>query len=335
MKAIRFEKFGVPAEVLAVAETPELQPARGEVRVRMKLAPINPSDLMTIRGEYGRRPAMPATPGYEGCGVVDAVGGGLIAKFRGLKPGRRVAVLHGAGGSWQQSVVLSARHVVPAPDDIPDEQIASFFVNPATALIMTQRVLQVPRGGWLLQTAAGSALGQMVIRLGKHLGFKTINLVRRAEQIAELKKIGADEVIALPDENYLERVHALTGEGVRYAIDCVGGTMGLEAAKALAPGGRLLLFGTLSSEPIPLPSRLLIAGQKSIEGFWLSDWVKGQGVLSMLKLFREINSLLRAGVLTTPVQEIFPMDRIGDAVRAAEKGARQGKILLRFDGETA
>jgi NADPH2:quinone reductase len=330
MKAIRFDRFGNPAEVLASAEVPELQPARGEVRVRMKLAPINPSDLMTIRGEYGRLPTLPAVPGYEGYGVIDAVGGGLLAKFRGLKPGRRVAVLHGAGGSWQQSVVLSARNVVPVPDDVPDEQVASFFVNPATALIMTQRVLQVPRGGWLLQTAAGSALGQMVIRLGKHLGFRTINLVRRPEQIAELKKLGADEVIALPDENYLSRVRALTGEGVPYALDCVGGTMGLEAAKALAPGGKLLLFGTLSGDPIPLPSRVLIGGQKSIEGFWLSDWVKGQGALSMLRLFREIIALLRAGVLTTPVQEIFPMERVGEAVQAAEKGARQGKILLRL-----
>jgi len=331
MKAIRFEKFGNPAEVLALAETPELQPGRGEVRVRMKLAPINPSDLMTVRGEYGRLPALPATPGYEGYGVIDAVGGGLISTFRGLRPGRRVAVLHGAGGSWQESVVLSARNVVPAADDLSDDQVASFFVNPATAIVMTQRVLRVQRGEWLLQTAAGSALGKMIIRLGKHLGFKTINLVRRAEQVAELKSLGADEVIVLPDERYMARVRELTGEGVRHALDCVGGSMGMEASKALAPGGRLVLFGTLSGEPIPLASRALMTGQKSVEGFWLSDWVKSQGVLSMLSLFREITSLLRAGILTTPVQETFPCDKITDAVRLAESPGRSGKILIRFD----
>lgn len=332
MKAIRIERFGPPAEVLQIAETLPAEPARGEVRVRMKVAPINPSDLMTIRGEYGRRPELPAVPGYEGYGVIDAVGGGLVAWLRGLKPGRRVAVLHGAGGTWQQNVVISARQVVPLPDDIPDEQAASFFINPATVLAMTQRVLRVPRGAWLLQTAAGSALGKMVIRLGRHLGFKTLNLVRRASQISELKNLGADEVVALPDPKFLDRVRYLTGEGVPYALDCVGGEMGLEAARALGPGGRLLLFGTLSGEPIVLPSRVLIGGQKSIEGFWLSDWVKSQSVPSMLRLFREIVALLRKGVLTTPVQETFEMSRTAEAVRLAESSGRAGKVLLRLDG---
>jgi len=72
------------------------------------------------------------------------------------------------------------------PSAISDEQAATFFVNPASALVMTQYILKVPRGAWLLQTAAGSALGRMVIRLGRHVGFRTINVVRRKEQAEEL-----------------------------------------------------------------------------------------------------------------------------------------------------
>ena len=114
---------------------------------------------------------MPAiSPGFEGVGVIDAVGPGLF-KFvpHGLRPGRRVAV----PGRYQRQLAgkrgpVRARVAVPIPDDIPDDQAASFFVNPASVLAMVTRVLRVRRGDWLLQTAAASALGKMVIRLGKH-----------------------------------------------------------------------------------------------------------------------------------------------------------------------
>lgn len=329
MKAIVFEQFGNPAEVLQVKEVAAPQPERGQVRVRMLAAPINPSDLLVVRGQYGRLPVLPATPGFEGVGVIDAVGPGLLAKLRGLKPGRRVAVLNGRGGNWQEHVVISAREAVPLHADIPDEQAASFFVNPATALIMTAHVLKVPPGAWLMQTAAGSALGRMVIRLGKHTGFRTINVVRRRDQAEELKKLGGDEVICTDTESIDTRVRDITnGAGVRFALDAVGGSMGLGAVRALGADGCLLVYGTLSGEPIALDPRQLMVGQKRIAGFWLSEWVRRQGVLKMLGLFRKINQLLSAGVLTTPIQAKFPIDRIQEAVRAAETTGRHGKILL-------
>src|SRR5262249_50095719 len=200
MKAILFDRFGPPEEVLQVRDVPQPEVGRGLVRVRMLAVPVNPSDLLYVRGEYGRRPNLPASPGFEGVGVVDPAGPGLLRHLRGLKPGKRVAVLNGTGGNWQQYVVVPARQVVPVPDGIPDEQAATFFVNPATALVMTRYVLQVPRGAWLLQTAAGSALGRMVIRLGKEHGFHTISVVRRREQADELLRLGADAAILSPAE---------------------------------------------------------------------------------------------------------------------------------------
>ncbi|HEX5271398.1 MAG TPA: alcohol dehydrogenase catalytic domain-containing protein, partial [Gemmataceae bacterium] len=182
MKAAIFDRFGVPEEVLQVRDVADPEPGPGEVRVRMSASPVNPSDLLVVRGEYGRLPTLPATPGFEGVGVVEKSGGGLLALVRRLKPGRRVAVIVAGGGAWAQLAVVPARQVIPLPDDIPDEQAAAFFVNPASALAMTRHVLKVPAGEWLLQTAAGSALGRMVIRLGKRHGFRTLNVVRRREQ---------------------------------------------------------------------------------------------------------------------------------------------------------
>jgi NADPH:quinone reductase-like Zn-dependent oxidoreductase len=331
MRALMFERYGEPAEVLQLRDVPEPAPGRGQVRVRMRASPINPSDVMVVRGRYGRLPTLPAVAGFEGVGVIDAVGSGWLAKLRGLKPGRRVAVLNGHGGNWQEAVVISARQVVPVPDDLPDEQVASFFVNPATALAMTRQVLRVPRGAWLLQTAAGSALGRMVIRLAQHDGFRTINVVRRRDAVDELRRLGADEVLSSADEDVPSRVQDITGgAGVPFAIDAVGGPAGLDALRSLGAHGRMLVYGTLSGEPIPLELRTLMAGQKSIEGFWLSEWVRDQGVLAMLRLFRRIIKLLRADVLTTPLGASYPLEDWRKAIQHAEQPGKAGKVLLKI-----
>jgi NADPH:quinone reductase-like Zn-dependent oxidoreductase len=328
MKAVVFERFGDPGEVLEVRDVPVPEPGPGQLRVRMIASPVNPSDLLVVQGRYGRRPKLPATPGFEGVGVVEAVGGGLLGR---LRRGKRVAVLNGSGGNWQEQVIVPARQVVPVPDDVPDDQAATFFVNPASALVMTRWVLKVPAGAWLLQTAAGSTLGRMVIRLGQRHGFHTLNVVRRREQAEELLKAGADAVVCTPAESVEERVRELTGgAGVPFALDAVGGETGTAAVRSLGSGGRMLVYGTLAEEPIQVDPRVLMVGQKRVEGFWLSEWVRGQRMWTMLRLFRRITELLREGVLTSDVGPTFPLEQVRAAVRQAAAPGRSGKVLLRI-----
>jgi NADPH:quinone reductase-like Zn-dependent oxidoreductase len=314
--------------VLQVRDVPPPPaPQRGQVRVRMLLSPVNPSDVLTIQGRYGRQPPLPATPGFEGVGVVEEGRGLLAWRVRG----RRVCVLSGGGpGTWQEQVVVPARQAIPVPSSLSDEQAAMFFVNPASALVMTRYVLRVPAGAWLLQTAAGSALGRMVIRLGRHYGFRTLNVVRRREQADELLKLGGDAVVASDSEKLPERVAALTeSRGVPFALDAVGGVTGAEAVAALGRGGRLLCYGTLSGEPIPLDARALMVGQKRVEGFWLSEWARDQGVVTMLLLLRRLGKLISSGVLASEVGQTFPLEQVKEAVRQAVAPGRQGKVLLR------
>jgi NADPH:quinone reductase-like Zn-dependent oxidoreductase len=196
---------------------------------------------------------------------------------------------------------------------------------------MVRKILRVPNGEWLLQTAAGSALGRMVVRLGKHLGFRTINVVRRKETVEPLRSLGADVVINEADESVEERVRAVTGgEGVRFAIDAVGGTTGSAALRSLGPGGRMLVYGTLADQPLTVSPRTLMVGGKRVEGFWLSEWVRRQSPLGMLALFRDISRLLRAGVLTSEIAASYPLEEITPAVRHALEPGRAGKILLRM-----
>jgi NADPH:quinone reductase-like Zn-dependent oxidoreductase len=327
MKAIVCEEWGAPEQVLHVRDVPPPACGRGQVRVRMLASPINPSDLFMVRGAYGYQPPLPCIPGFEGVGVV-VEGRGLLA-WR--VKGRRVAVLNSQGGNWAEQVVIPARAAVPVPDDIPDEQAATFFVNPASAIVLTQDVLRVPAGAWLLQTAAGSALGRMVIRLGVKHGFRTVNVVRRREQADELTRLGGTAVVVSTEENLAERVKALTGgEGVRCAIDAVGGETASACVRALGRDGRLVLYSNLSGEPVRFDPRALMTGNKRIEGFWLSEWARRQGPLRMLGLFRQIRTLLRDGVATTEVSATFPLDQIQVAVRQAEAPGRHGKVLLRI-----
>lgn len=327
MKAVIFDRCGDPAEVLQVRDVPVPKPASGQVRVRMLASPINPSDLLFVRGLYGAKPVLPGAPGFEGVGIVEESGGGFLGwRIRG----RRVAVLNGVSGNWREQTIVPAHQAIPVPDDLPVEQVASFFVNPATAWVMVEKVLRVPSGAWLLQTAAGSALGRMVIRLGKSQGFRTLNVVRRAEQIAELKAEGADEVVCSTTESLVERVKQIAGGDLRYALDAVGGATGADALACLGKHGRLLVYGALSGQPTPIDPRDLIVGQRTVEGFWLKEWVEEQGLWTKFWLMRRVVKLMRAGVLVTPVGESFPLERIQDAARAADTVGKGGKVLLRI-----
>ena len=294
----------------------------------MLAAPVNPSDLLTVRGQYARLPQLPGTPGFEGVGIVDAAGPGLLGRFL---IGKRVAALNSRTGSWAESAIVAAKQAIPLSKHLSLEQAAMFFVNPATAYVLTRKVLALPSGEWLLQTAAGSALGRMIIRLGKRFGFKTINVIRRPEQVAELQALGGDVVIADAGSRMREQVRSATGgRGVGYAVDAVGGATGAAAAGCLAPGGRLVLYGTLSGEPLPLSPRDLIATSATIEGFWLGDWMAKQNLLGKLILVRTITGLMRDGVLVSDIGQCFPLASIAEAVQTAEKVGRGGKVLLKI-----
>jgi NADPH:quinone reductase-like Zn-dependent oxidoreductase len=327
MKAVVCEAWGEPDRVLHVRDVPAPACGPGQVRVRMLASPVNPSDLFMVRGVYGKQPPLPCTPGFEGVGVVEEGHGILAWRVKG----KRVAVLNSESGNWAEQVVIPARQAVPVPADLTDEQAASFFVNPASAIVMTRDILKVPAGAWLLQTAAAGALGRMVIRLGVKHGFRTLNVIRRREQAEELKRLGATAVVVTGEEPLLERVQELTNkQGVPFAIDAVGGALGSQVVETLGRGGRMLVFSSLSGEPLTIPPRSLMSVPRRVEGFWLSEWARNQGPLRMLLLFRRITALLREGVLATEVAATFPLDDVQAAVRQAEQPGRAGKVLLKI-----
>lgn len=332
MKAVRFASPGSPGEVLTTESIEKPRPAYGEVLVRMLAAPVNPSDLMFVRGHYTIPAQCPATPGFEGVGVVEDSGGGLKGR---LFRGKRVVVLNKKGGNWAQYAVVPAGQVIPISGSLSLEQAATFFVNPATAWVMTREVLKVPQGAWLLQTAAGSALGRMIIRLGKHCGFRTLNVVRRSSTAEELRRLGADHVEVFDDSidpaALTDRIRAVVGpEGLKYAVDAVGGETGSAVIRSLGLDGRMLAFGTLSGQPLQFSPRTLMTVESRVEGFWLGNFMNKTGLLFKLGLVRKLTNLIQSGVLSSEIAQTFSLDDVRQAVMSAEDSSKLGKTLLRI-----
>ena len=334
MRSIVAEKMGEPSDVLQLQTRPIPEPGPGQVRIRVTAVPVEASDLHTIRGRYGFTPEFPTVPGIESVGVVDELGSGTD----GVTVGQRVVTV-GVTGTWQEYLVADAERVLPVPAGMSDSTAAQILSNPLTAVILTGDELDVRPGEWLLQTAAGSTVGQMVIQLGAHVGFKTINVVRRRSAVEGILAVGGTAVICTEDEDLRERVAAIAGpDGVAKAIDCVSGQVGADVSRALAPSGELVVYGALSThrqtEPdkltIPVFARSLIYETKTVRGFWLFRWLSQTPKDRMAAVIDRTMRLADSGTLRVPEGQPIPVEEFGEAVLLAEAPEHGGKPLLVF-----
>lgn len=323
-RALRFEEFGPPADALQLVDVPQLSPGPGQVRVRLSHRAINPSDLLTVSGHYGRLPTLPAVPGFEAVGRIDALGEGVA----GWQLGQRAIPL-GSSGTWQEEIVTNAAQLLPVADGVPDQSAAQFIVNPVTAWVMMTDELNMQPGQWLLQTAAGSTLGRTLIQMAQLEGVKTVNLVRRREQVQELLDLGADAVICTEDKDVVAQVLALTGgKGVHGGVDAVGGMTGALAASCLRPGATLLAYGVLSGQPLPLDTGELLFKGTTVRGFWLTFWFGAKPQPHAQAVLTKLMTLMAQGKLVPPVEAEYDLADFRQAVLHAETPGRAGKVLL-------
>lgn len=322
MRTIQFEITGKPADILHVIEkeTPQLGP--GEVRVRVMASPINPSDIMFVQNLYGIRPILPSAAGFEGMGVIDAVGEGVS-----LSVGQRVSFT--GLGTWGEMVIVHQKSLIPVPDAMPDEVAAQLFVNPFTAYAMVEDA-NVPEGGWLMLTAATSAFGKMVIQLCKMRGIKTIGTVRRDDFNEELRALGLTEIINTETQDMVKRVKEITGgQGVAVVLDAVSGHTAGQALLCLAKGGTLIIYGSLSLQDPTINAGTMIFKELTIKGFWLTDWMRRVDTNTRNRVAGAVIELLASGQMQLPVEATYSLDQIVEAVEHADRPGRYGKILIK------
>ena len=324
MRALVQPKFGDPAEVLSVQEVPDPEPGPGQALVRVLLSPIHNHDLWTARGSYGFKPEMPARAGTEAVGVVEALGEGV----EGLEVGQRVAI-GGAFGAWAEYVVAPAKGLIPVPDEMPDEAAAQLVSMPFSAIALLD-FLDVSEGDWIVQNAANGAVGRMVAQLAVARGVRVLGLVRRSAGVEELREQGIGDVVATDDDGWRERVREVVGEGkVVAGVDSVGGSAAGDVVSLLAEDGVLVVFGAMASPTLEIGSGEVIFKQVVIKGFWGSKVFPAMDREKRAALMGELVAGITSGVVTLPVEEVYPLEEISAAARASSEPGRRGKILLR------
>jgi NADPH2:quinone reductase len=309
---------------LTLEERTVPQPGKGEVLVRMAASPINPSDLASLQGLYGVKKALPMVPGIEGSGAVVKTGQGFFAR-RLL--GKRVACAAGAGdGAWAEYMVAPALQCSPLPDKVNDEQGAMRIVNPYTAWAHV-KIAQQAGARAIVQTAAASALGQMVNRLAQLRGITVINIVRRDAQAETLRVLGGEHILNSESPDFDAALRDLCRRlNARLAFDAVAGAMTAQLLEAMPPEARVVVYGGLAGELISVNPGELIFNQRRVEGFYLARWISHQNQLALLAMQRQ---LYRLGDLThAQIQLRAPLEDAQHAIATYEANMSAGKVLL-------
>jgi len=187
------------------------------------------------------------------------------------------------------------------------------------------------KGDWLIQNAANSAAGRDVIQIAHELGYKTVNVVRRAEVIDELRAEGGDVVLVDGDKLREEVKTATGGASIRLGLNSVGGDSALRLSNCLAPGGTLVSFGAMSLQPLKIPTGLLIFKDLRFRGIWINKWYDNASPSERMETFRPLFDMARHGLLKTHVDKVYPLSEVKAAVTHASQGKRSGKIIFGFE----
>jgi trans-2-enoyl-CoA reductase len=325
INAAVYDTHGNPADVLRIESQTWPTPAQGEAVVKMRAAPINPADLNQIEGKYPVRRELPATPGFEGAGVVVDLG----AKVTNVAAGDLVILPHNVG-TWRDAVVVKTEDLVVVPAGIEPVDAAMLKINPMTAWRLLHDYVDLKKGDWLIQNAANCAAGHAVIQIARELGYKTVNIVRRAELIDELRTEGGD-VVLVDTENLRDEVKGATGGApIRLGLNAVGGESALRLANCLAPGATLVTFGAMSLQPLKIPNGLLIFKDLRFRGIWINKWYDNATKQERMEAFQPLFEMAKRGLLKTKIEKAYPLIEVKAAVTHAAQGKRGGKIIFQF-----
>lgn len=325
MRSATYNEFGKPSEVLSVTDAPTPEPKDNEVRIKTILSSIHNHDLVTIKGEYGNKPELPATGGSEAVGTIDALG----KDVKGFKKGQRV-VVSGVQGTWAEYFIAPAQSIIPIPDAIDDEMAAQLIAMPMSALLLIE-FLNIEPGQWIIQNAANGAVGESMVILAAERNINTINLVRSKESEQELIDLGITKNnVVTEDDDWKEQVQELVGDAkISGAVDAVGGKSGGELLSLLGKHGAMASLGSVSGEPLTINPSHLIFNLSKVKGFWASDLMQEISADDMQRLTKELIERAASGTLKLPTGGVYDLDDIQKAVSEKVQSEKKGKILIK------
>jgi NADPH2:quinone reductase len=329
MKAIQLDK---PNGTLTVQEVPVPRPKKGLVLIQMAASPINPTDLNSLTGAklYGER-NYPFTPGVEGSGTVVAAGEGVLPRFL---LGKRVACVAPVprNGTWAEYMLTSATRCVPLKKNVSLEQGAMLMVNPLSALA----IFDIAKSGGhqaIVSTAAASALGGMILRLGKRFGIPIINTVRREAQMDLVRQRGGEFILNSRDPDFVQQLSETTHRlKATLFLDAVGGNLTQKLADAAPYKSTILLYANLSRKDCDIKTQTALHKHLKLEGFYLSNWSRENGFVKSIRQAYRAQSLVETD-LYSPIAQYLPLEETPQAIQMYMSDMTAGKILLVANSE--
>jgi NADPH2:quinone reductase len=311
MKAIQIEEFGGP-EVLRHVELPDPEPAEGEVLVEVARSGINFADTHATRNDYLAEQQLPLVPGGE---------------ISGRTPdGRRVAAMLASGG-YAEKVAVPEPFLVPLPDEVDDDRAAALLLTGITALAMIRRCARVEPGETLVVEAAAGATGSLAVQLGKRAGARVIGLASSEEKRAMVEGLGADATVDSRAEDLKEAILAANdGKRVDAILHMSGGDAFDAELSALAPLGRMVVFGIASREQREVSTARLLRGSKGVIGFWLVHLLARRELVA--PMIGELLEATAAGELEVTVGDVYPLSEAPRAHEDLIARRTSGKLLL-------
>lgn len=321
MKIATYSEFGTPEKVLQTREVDRPQPGPGEVLVKMVLSPVHNHDLMTIAGLYGFKPELPAVPGTEAVGVVEALGDGVTH----LKVGQRVA--GGGDKTWAEYYLGNAARLVPVPDSVSDETACQLVSMPLSSKMLLD-TLEVKSGDWIAINAANGAVGKLLTQYAAEKGVKVLGLVRRDAAVAEMAALGFKDVVATETDGWQDKVKSITGGApIIRGIESLGGDGAEQLSRILADGAQLISFGAMTGRPLKIPAGELLFRNITVKGFWgAKPPVKPERIGVLLG---ELVADAASGKLVLEIEAAYSIDDVAKAAAASGEPGRKGKIAIR------
>ena len=327
MKQVLLDRYGTPWDVARCADVPDVgEPAADEVVFDVLAFPINPADMWFCRGSYRLKPPLPATPGAECVGRVAAVGSAV----KHVKKGDLVINLQRE--NWAQRRKVKGDDAIPLPAGIDLRQAAMVRINPPTAQLMLSDFVDLKPGDWVIQNVANSAVGRLLIVLAKQRGLRTVNVVRRADLAGELKALGAD-IVVVDSSDLARQVGEATADArIMLGVEAIGGAATGRLADCIATDGTLVHYGSMSGEDPKVTRNNFIYRGVRLTGFMLGRFLSRRSPEEIRAIYADLGGQVMAGKLSAPVDTVYPIENIKDALAHADKGGRNGKILVSPNG---
>lgn len=320
MHALSHRQFGRPGEVLEWVELDDPRPKPGQTVVEVLARPVNPMDLLIVRGHYPLRPTLPAIVGAEGIGRVVEADSTAGADAPRLGEWVLLPIRH---GSWCTHTAVATQSLLSLPADIDPVQASMLRVNPLTAHLMLEQS-GLEAGQWFVHGPARGSVGQHLIQLARARGLHCVGIVRQVEHAPELEALGCDHVVEIGPK-LGQRVRERVGDrAIKVAFDGIGGEISAQMAGCLAPGGQVVTYGAMSRQgPRVEVADCVFRGIQS-RGFWLLDWRRRHG---LEREHAELRKLAALG-LQCKIGARFGLPDYRDALALASSGQAGGRVMF-------